>query len=156
MSLELDERRIGMLAEMGIRLFKPDSHSGSHSGRPVYTPPEPPRQAVGKPAGFSGTLGYRFGGRDYDRCREAREIAAFGLASPVAFAAVIGPLVEARVKQGQVVEDRAGHQCRMTGYQTDRCAQRFQWYLGNRHATDADADLRHITETCHVGQKARS
>ena len=41
-----------MLAEMGVRLFGPDSHSG----RPVGTPPEAPRQAGGKPALAAGIV----------------------------------------------------------------------------------------------------
>ena len=50
MSLELDDRRQAMLKEMGVRLFEPHSQSR----RNVGTPPEPPRQAGGKPAGAAG------------------------------------------------------------------------------------------------------
>ena len=39
-----------MLSEMGLRLFQPQSHPG----RTVDTPPEPPRQAGGKPALTAG------------------------------------------------------------------------------------------------------
>jgi DNA polymerase len=52
MSLRLDERRRAMLAEMGIALFARASHSGRTDG----TPPEPPRQAGGKPAAAAGKV----------------------------------------------------------------------------------------------------
>lgn len=50
MSLMLDERQHAMLQEMGVRLFQTHSHSGCIDG----TPPEPPRQAGGKPALAAG------------------------------------------------------------------------------------------------------
>lgn len=51
MSLALDERQHAMLREMGLRLYQPLSHDG----RIDSTPPEPPRQAGGKPAGATGS-----------------------------------------------------------------------------------------------------
>ena len=50
MSLLLDGRQQAMLQEMGVRLFQSPSHSGRIDG----TPPEPPRQAGGKPAVAAG------------------------------------------------------------------------------------------------------
>jgi uracil-DNA glycosylase len=52
MSLDLDSRRRAMLGEMGVRLFEPDIQGGIH----VDTPPEPPRQAAGKPALAAGSV----------------------------------------------------------------------------------------------------
>jgi uracil-DNA glycosylase len=52
MSLELDARQRAMLAEMGVRLFESNPHSGRNDG----TPPEPPRQAGGKPAVTAGKV----------------------------------------------------------------------------------------------------
>jgi uracil-DNA glycosylase len=51
MSLELDARRVAMLAEMGLRLFEPQSHDEGHVG----TPPESPRQAAGRPVRAAAT-----------------------------------------------------------------------------------------------------
>jgi uracil-DNA glycosylase family 4 len=50
MSLALDPRQRAMLGEMGLRLYEPLSHPG----RIDDTPPEPPRQAGGKPALAAG------------------------------------------------------------------------------------------------------
>jgi uracil-DNA glycosylase len=52
MSLQLDERRLAMLDAMGIRLFQPHPHAGPHDS----TPPEPSRQAGGKPAVAAGMV----------------------------------------------------------------------------------------------------
>jgi uracil-DNA glycosylase len=50
MSLELDSRRVAMLAEMGLRLYGPQPHEGN----PVGAPPAPPREAGEKPAVAAG------------------------------------------------------------------------------------------------------
>ena len=50
MSLRLDERQHAMLQEFGVRLFQPHSTPA----RIDCTPPEPPRQAGGKPASAAG------------------------------------------------------------------------------------------------------
>jgi uracil-DNA glycosylase family 4 len=50
MSMAFDQRQRAMLAEMGVRLFEPRTQGGMN----VDTPPEPPRQAGGKPASAAG------------------------------------------------------------------------------------------------------
>jgi DNA polymerase len=50
MSLDLGSRQRAMLAEMGLRIFEPLPHPG------MDTPPEPARQAAGKPALSAGVV----------------------------------------------------------------------------------------------------
>lgn len=52
MSLQLDDRRLAMLDVFGIRLFVPHPDSGRHDS----TPPDPPRQAGGRPASAAGMV----------------------------------------------------------------------------------------------------
>ena len=74
MSLVLDERQRGMLREMGVRLYEPRTQGGRIDG----TPPEPPRQAGGKPAVGAG-----------GEVRNAAVVAPVLLAAPKALAPVV-------------------------------------------------------------------